>query len=80
MRASDFPKGEKGPARCVAILTVDARGKMTNARPVPADTCSEAFREATLRLARRYRFEPARFDGRAEEAAFELAVNFAALE
>lgn len=68
-----YPEQGAGEATVVLELTIDTEGVIVNARALSGE---EPFREAALRAAQGWRFEPALRGGRAVPARIRYAAEF----
>jgi TonB family protein len=72
---ADYPEQATGEATVVLVLTVGIDGAVRSARIVAGD---EPFASAALRAASRFRFEPAKKDGKPIAVTFRVAIRFTA--
>jgi len=69
----DFARRARVQGTVILMMTVDDRGVPMQVRMLEGHP---ALQEAALQAARRWRFEPARLDGRPVAASFRLTLNF----
>ncbi|MCB9741427.1 MAG: energy transducer TonB [Alphaproteobacteria bacterium] len=74
-----FPKAARAEgiqeSTCTAAIRVDVKGKPTE---VDVSGCEEVFHEGTVKAALRWRFDPLRIDGVAQEGVYVATVHYRA--